>query len=206
MKTIALMSQKGGSGKTTLAVHLAVCAVQDKRSVALIDIDPQGSAADWYEARGSEGELAGIHATPEALPSLLTRAAEGGADLAILDTAPHSNKAAAIAAKLADFVLVPCRPSRFDLKALGPTFDVLRLTATPAAIVMNVCPRGRMAEETAELLREQGFPVLDVMVSSRVAFSHAVVDGRAVHEYEPEGKAAEEVSALYQIVRERIDL
>lgn len=205
MKKIALISRKGGSGKTTLAVHLAICAVQDGKFVVLIDLDPQGSAADWYEMRGVIGEFVTVKATPEALPDILERAKENLADLVIIDTAPHTDKAALVAAQNADFVLVPCRTSAFDLKALPATFDLLNLSKTRAAIVLNNAPPvGNLAEETAKHLTESGYKVSPAIISQRVAFSHAVSDGRAVHEYEPEGKAAAEIAALWDNLKEVI--
>lgn len=206
VKTLALISQKGGSGKTTLAVHIAVCAVKAGKYVALFDLDPQGSAADWHETRGRSDELAAVKASPKALPALLEKVKSAGVDLVILDTAPHSNNAAAEAAKHADFVLVPCRPSRFDLKAMPSTFEILKLNNTPAAVVLNVCPRGHLVDEAAELLQAQGFPVLKERVSQRVAFSHAVIDGLAVHEYEPDGKAAQDITDLFKTIRKRLKL
>ena len=206
MKTIAIITQKGGSGKTTLAVHLAVCAIQKGKSVVLVDLDPQGSAIDWFEARQSINELAAIHTHAEALPDLLKRAKKGNADLVVIDTAPHSDKAATIAAKVADFILIPCRPARFDLKAIDPTFKIVRLTKTPAAVVINNAPRGKIAEQIRELLRSEGYPVLDLMISQRAAFLNAVFDGRSVHEYEPEGVAASEIDALFDEISKRLNL
>jgi chromosome partitioning protein len=199
VKTIALISRKGGCGKTTLAVHLAVCAVRAGKAVALIDLDPQGSSFDWFEVRESQDELAATRASEQQLPELLKQAEIGGVDLCIIDTAPHSDSAAATAAKLADFVLVPCRPARFDMKAIPSTMAIVQLTKTPAALVVNVAPPvGKLAEEAKEALELQGYPVLESVVSGRVAFNYAVTDGRSVHEYEPNGKAAQEISELYQ--------
>lgn len=205
MKKLALISRKGGSGKTTLAVHLAICAVLAGKFVVLIDLDPQGSAAAWYEMRGDSKKFVTVKATPEALPDILERAKANGADLAIIDTVPHTDKAALIAANNADFILVPCRTSAFDLKALPATFDLLSLSKTKAAIVLNNAPPvGNLAEETAKHLQNAGYIVSPAVISQRVAFSHAVSDGRAVHEYEPEGKAAVEIAALWDSLKENI--
>jgi chromosome partitioning protein len=204
MQTLAFISRKGGSGKTTLAVHMAVCAVQSGQFVVLVDLDPQGSASDWHEMRGSSKEFVSIKAKPEDLPGLLGKAAEAGADLVIIDTAPHTDKSALMAARNADLILVPCRPSTFDLRALGATFDLLEHSSTPAAIVINFAPFGHLGTETAAQLTKAGYPVLETMISQRVAFSHAVADGRAVHEYEPEGKAAQEITALFETIKERL--
>jgi chromosome partitioning protein len=155
--------------------------------------------------RGDSKEFVTVKATPEALPDILERAKETGADLVIIDTVPHTDKAALIAANNADFVLVPCRTSAFDLKALPATFDLLNLSKTKAAIVLNNAPPvGNLAVETAKHLQDNGYIVSPVVISQRVAFSHAVSDGRAVHEYEPEGKAAAEISALWDSLKEEI--
>lgn len=197
MKTIAIISQKGGSGKTTIAVHMAVCAIRQNLHTAIIDIDPQGSAYDWYCSRAEENELNAVQANAGQLPALLKQAKAGGADFVIIDTAPHSDNSAATAAQFADFVLMPCRPARFDLKAISSTAEIVRLAKTPAGVVINAAPRGKLAEEAREALQHQGITVLETVLQQRVAYSHAVIDGRSVHEYEPDGKAAEEIDELF---------
>ena len=156
MKTLAIISQKGGSGKTTLAVHMAVCAIRQNLHTAIIDLDPQGSAFDWYQSREEENELNAVQANASQLAALLKQAKAGGADFVIVDTAPHSDSAAAIAAQLADFILMPCRPSRFDLKAIGSTAAIAKLAKTPAAAVINAAPRGKLADEAKAALQQQG--------------------------------------------------
>jgi chromosome partitioning protein len=126
MKTIAIISQKGGSGKTTIAVHLAVCAQRARKRAAIIDLDPQASALEWQSRRKADTPEV-ITATPEQLSGLLNEAKKNGADLAIIDTAPHSDRAATIAAELADLVLIPCRPAAFDVAAIGTTLNLLKL-------------------------------------------------------------------------------
>jgi chromosome partitioning protein len=197
MKILAILAQKGGSGKTTVAVHMAVCAARRKLKTAIIDIDPQRSAYRWNESRPDGRKLDAVTADARQLPDLLARAKAGGIDLAIIDTAPHSDSAAAIAAQLADLVLIPCRPARFDLDAIASTVDIAKAAKTPAAVVINAAPRGRLAEEARAALQRQGVTVIETVLHQRAAYSHAVIDGRSVHEYEPEGQAADEIDQLY---------
>jgi chromosome partitioning protein len=131
----------------------------------------------------------------------LRQAKGAGADLAIIDTAPHANSAAAEAAKLADLILIPCRPSRFDLKTIGTSTEIAKLAKTRAVVVINAAPRGRLADEARIALERQGATVLEPVMQQRAAYSHAVIDGQAVHEYEPDGKAAEEIDALFTCIR-----
>jgi chromosome partitioning protein len=201
MKIVAIVSQKGGSGKTTLAVHLAVCAERAKKRAAIIDLDPQASALEWYSRRAAATPEI-VPATPEQLPMLLQQAKDNGADLAIIDTAPHSDRAAAVAANLADVVLIPCRPAAFDVAALGTTLSILKLTKAKdkAAILLNaVPPRGGITDE-AEAGLSTLAPLVPVRMYHRAAYSHAVNDGRSVEEYDPKGKAAQEIRALYKWV------
>lgn len=206
MKTLAIIAQKGGSGKTTLAVHMAVCATRQKLHTALIDLDPQGSAFDWNESREGKRKLDAIKATSGQLAALLKQAKAAGADLVIIDSAPHSDSAAAIAAQLADYVLIPCRPARFDLKAIGSTFNIAKLAKTPAAVVINAAPRGKLADEAKAALKQQGISVIDPVLQQRSAYSHAVIDGSSVHEYEPGGKAAAEINDLFSCIRKTMNL
>jgi chromosome partitioning protein len=206
MKTLAIIAQKGGSGKTTIAVHMAVCAMRQKLHTALIDLDPQGSAYDWFLSRADNNKLNAVQATAGQLAALLKQAKTGGADFVIVDTAPHSDSAAAITAQLADFVLIPCRPARFDLKAISSTMEIVKLAKKPAAAVINAAPRGRLAEEAKEALTQQGITVVGTVLQQRAAYSHAVIDGRSVHEYEPDGKAAEEIDELFICLKKLLKL
>src|SRR5919106_1708251 len=197
MKTLVILAQKGGSGKTTLAVHMAVCAARQKRRTALIDIDPQVSAFNWNESRDEGRKLDAAKAEVGQIPVLLQQAKDGGIDLVIIDTAPHSDSAAAIAAQYADLVLIPCRPARFDLDAIASTVQIATVAKKPATVVINAAPRGKLAEEARAALEHQGITVIDTVLHQRAAYSHAVIDGRSVHEYEPDGKAAAEIDELY---------
>jgi|ERR1035441_5404505 chromosome partitioning protein len=211
MKTLAIIAQKGGSGKSTIAVHLAAYANFRKIRTTLIDLDPQGSTYDWNQGRTDDDpkspKLHCVRSNERDLPKAIEQAKATGAKLLIIDTAPHSNRDAATTAKLADFVLMPCRPARFDLKALISTADIAKLSNTPAAVVINHAPPvGGKAERAREVIEEQGINVLPPVLHRRTAFEDALTGCRAVHEYEPDSKAAEEIAALFDCLREGLKL
>ena len=199
MRTVAIVSQKGGSGKTTIAVHLAVCAERAGKPTLILDLDPQGSAMAWLKRRGDD--VPEVIATDAGkLAGMLAKAQEGGAGLVIIDTAPHSDRAAAVAAQLADLVLIPCCPAAFDVDAIAATLHMTKLANAQTAIVLNAIPtRGTYAKEVSEALGQIAL-VAPVNLYQRAAYCNAVNDGRSVEEYEPKGRAAEEIKALYNWV------
>lgn len=206
MKTIAIIAQKGGVGKTTLAVHLAFAAAMNKKAVLLIDLDPQATGIEWVQEREKENELVAVSATAPELEGYLKRAKKA-ADLVIIDTAPHSSREAAEAARLADFVLVPCGASKGDMKTIPSTLDIIGRNRKPYRIILNrVPPVGGRGEHIQELMKAQGFHVLDKMLPRRVAFDYCNDDGRTVFEYEPEGKAAVEMKELYVVISDILKL
>lgn len=197
MKIVAVLSQKGGAGKTTLAVHLAVAATKRKQQVALIDLDPQASATAWGDSRAEEQPVV-VSAQASRLTNVLQKAEEGGADLVVIDTAPHSERDALAAARAAHFVLIPCRPAILDLRAISHTVDLINLAGVPASVVLNaVPPRGNIADEAQEAIKQYNIPTAPVRVGQRSAFVHSLTGGLTATEYEPKGKAAEEIRKLY---------
>jgi chromosome partitioning protein len=197
MKKLVILSQKGGAGKTTMAVNLAVAADRLGLAAAVIDIDPQISATRWGDSRQAKTPVV-ISSHAERLPHFLELCQQNEADLVIIDTAPHGEKDALIAARLADFILIPCRPSIVDLRAIESTIDIARLAKKPACVVLNQSPaRGSLAQEAAEAVRELGVALASTEIISRVAFIHAFTTGLGVQEYEPDGKAAQEIEALF---------
>lgn len=203
MKVLALAAQKGGAGKTTIAVHLAVQATRAGERVVLIDTDPQGSASAWAQARGEASPVV-VAATAGQLRDVLTAGRHDAMTLAIIDTPPHAAPGAAAVASLADVVLVPVRPSAFDLAAAGASADIGR-TAKAAAFVLSACPsRAPEIEEARRALGAYGLPVLDCEITERRAFARAVASGRAVAEFEPTGRAAHEIQLLWNEVRRMI--
>jgi len=203
MRTICLLAQKGGTGKTTLCLHLAVLASELGRNATVIDIDPQASASAWKRRRQ--------HDTPEVLryeakhlSAVLSGSALPDKDLILLDTAPHSSHEAATAAALADLVLIVSRPAILDLEAIGESVKIVKKQHSQGAVVLNACPPPHRGGETAivrearEALGVYGLPVSPVSISQRAAFSHAFIDGRAVTEFDATGKAANEIRSLFE--------
>jgi len=196
MKTIAIISQKGGAGKITLSVHLATAAALSGHSAATIDLDPQGTAASWGDRRRADAPE--VVSGQAARLGVLIEAAQYGADLLILDTAPNADQTALRAAQAADLVLIPCRAATFDPEAIQATLTLAELAKKPSYVVLNaIPPRSGMGREAAEGLTAQGARVAPAMLSQRAAFAYGVIDGQTAQEFEPDGKAAGEVEALY---------
>lgn len=197
MLTIAVISQKGGAGKTTLSINLAVASELAGQPAVVVDLDPQASAAAWADSRQTEVPVV-VSAQAARLAGVLTTARDHGAGLALIDTAPHAEAAALTAARNADLVLVPCRPSILDIRAVSASQDIARLAGTPAvAILCSVPARGSLAPEAQGALESFQLDVAPARIGHRTAFVHAMTVGRGVQEHEPRGKAACEIFRLY---------
>lgn len=204
MKTIAFLSQKGGSGKTTLAVHTAVAATEDGQRVVIVDTDIQHSATTWSEARAAAAPV--VATAPAANLAEVVAAARGDAmTLCIIDTAPHAAPDAARVARLADLIVIPVRPTAFDIAAAGSAVDIVQAAGTRAVFVLSACPfRSPEIAETRAVLAGYGLPVAPAEITDRRAFARAVASGRAVTEFESSGKAAEEIRALWLWLKETL--
>ena len=200
MKTLAVLSRKGGTGKTTLAIHLAVAAERAGETAILIDLDPQASAAKWKDHR--DGDTPFVIASPASrLPEVLNRAKTGGATLAILDTAPHTETAALDAATIAEMALIPCKPALIDLQAITSTINVTRLANVPARIIFNaVPPRGDRVDQAREAVKVFDVPCAPCQIGNRIAFSDSYNAGMTAQEFEPRGKASREIGELYTYI------
>ena len=131
MKIVSIINQKGGAGKTTLALHIAVASSLAGLNTAIIDLDPQASAANWGDRRAERVPVVrSAHASR--LAHELRQIQEAGGDMVVIDTAPHADSAALEAAQMSDLILIPCRPSYFDLEAMTNTLGLLRTTGKPA--------------------------------------------------------------------------
>ena len=198
MKTVAILSQKGGTGKTTLAVHLAVAAERRGVAVVVLDLDPQASAAEWKDSReGDTPSITSIQASR--LRKALDVASGAGAELVLIDTAPHSADAAVAAAEVADLILIPCQPGIYDLRAIATTGRIVKMTGKAAFVILNRAPIRAphlMADATAAV-KQHGLEVAPIAMHERSAYRHSAAAGQSAEEYEPGGKAAEEVGALF---------
>jgi len=163
MYTVALIAQKGGTGKTTLAVSLAVAAGQVGMTSIIIDLDPQGTACNWKDRRKSDGPVV-IDAQPGRLAAALAKAEENGVDFAVIDTPARNEQSALAAAKAADLVLIPCRPQAYDLDTIPNTKEILTLAGNkPAVVVLNAVPavgdRHEQARELSTACRFRSAPI-----------------------------------------------
>lgn len=204
MKKIAFLSQKGGSGKTTLAVHTAVAAHEAGERVVIVDTDSQKSATVWGETRNLDTPIVATVAAAE-LSSVLDVARQERMTLAIVDTAPHAAPDATRIVRAVDLVVIPCRPTAFDIAAAGSAVDIVKAAHVPAVFVLSACPfRSPEIAETRELLAEYGLPIAPINIIDRRAFARAVATGRAVTEFEADGKAADEIRSLWNWLKEQV--
>jgi chromosome partitioning protein len=200
MRTIALISQKGGVGKTTLAINLAVAAHQDGRQVVLADTDPQQSTYEWYKGRKGAQPLPYVaQVFSENIGDIIDKAARNGADFLFVDTSPNSTEDSLAIADRADLLIVPCAPSFIDLRALKRTEKILRLSGKTAFAVLNLCPPvGDDADQAEQALTRLGFTVCPHRIVSRAAARRSYSLDQAVLEFEPSGKSAAEFLAVYR--------
>jgi chromosome partitioning protein len=201
MYVLSIIGQKGGNGKTRTALGLAVAASVAGRAVAVIDLDPQATATNWSDRRVDQTPAV-VSCQVSRLTQTLSAAAKQGAQLVIIDTPGKSTDALIAAAKAASFVLMPIQPQLFDIETLASLKDVLMLAGNPrAAVLINRAPvQGKRHTETQEAAVAQGFTVCPVVIFSRTAHGDAGNIGKAAVEHEPDSKAAQEMSELYDYI------
>ena len=214
MRTVAIVSQKGGAGKTTLAVHLAAAASTAGLSTLIIDTDPQATASRWSQWRGGRDPEVIDCGAPTLLAGKLAKAAELGAEVCIIDSPPHADLMARQAAKLADLILIPCRPKAFDLAAVEATAELVRSSGKPAFVVFTAGPpRAPLIYREASLLIEGddedpglSLAIAPIMLPERGAYHHSTAEGLTAREVDPNGKAAAEVEQLWVWTCEQLGL
>jgi chromosome partitioning protein len=213
MRTIALLTQKGGAGRTTLAASLAVAAAQAGERVIALDLDPQASLTRWGKRREAANTPNKVMIEPlegERLPRLraiVEGLAGVGFTIAIFDTAGTDGTAARFVTEAADFCLLPTRPTRLDVEATAATFRAVFLAKRKAAFVLNQCPptfRSSRTRESGDGLTRLGV-LAEPLLYARMDFQDAIAAGLGVTEYARSGRAAEEVGALWNWVRAQFD-
>lgn len=207
MPVVAVVSQKGGSGKTTLAIQLAGAADSAGRTALIIDLDPQATASQWAAWRQDRPPVV-IDSAPPRLAAKIASAKEQGAEFIVVDTPPHADAAANAAVQAADLVLITCRPSAFDLAAIQTTANLVRLHNKPAYVVFTAGnPHApRTLEEATELVKDFGVPCCPHALPDRAAFRHAAAEGKTAAEFEPLGKAGKDASNLYLWVCKQVGM
>jgi len=206
MRIIALVTQKGGTGKSTLAVNLAVAAEGDGERVVVVDLDPQRTAVQWFENRAAETPVVVDHNAVGGLESALPRLAEAGFTLVIIDTPGSDSHATRGAMRAADLCLVPVRPSEADLKATEPTIRALTALARPFALVINQAPTSRQVRLTGAVnMRLRAFgDVAPTALAARIDHQYAYALGLGAMEFAGKGKAATEVAELWSWCKKKM--
>jgi len=213
METVAFVTQKGGAGKTTLAVSMAVAAAAAGEKVIALDLDPQGSLTAWGDRREGKGptfERLTVERFPAdrvgQLPAIIAALRHKGFTLAVLDTAGVDSPTAHLAMQAANLCLMPARPSRLDIEATGATFRAVMRMGKKVAFLLNQCPpmpKSSRSSEAAAGLRMLGV-LADPMMTARADYQDAIAAGLGVTEYAPEGKAALEATALWEWVKKEL--
>lgn len=205
MKTLAILSRKGGTGKTTLALHLAVAAGGSGRATLVADIDRQHSAMEWRRQRSGDGPM--VEAVkPGALFTRQQDAAREGIDLMIVDTGPSIEEEVEQAVRCADLCLVVARPNFFDIRAVAESAALAARFHRPTLFVLNQAPPRRggfeapVVGQAVRALKALGAPVAPIGLRARVAYQYGVSAGLTAQELEGDGSAAHEIAALWRYI------
>jgi chromosome partitioning protein len=205
MRTIAFITQKGGSGKSTLTSSLAVAAHEAGERVFVIDMDPQRSLVKWAEMRGADDVPVGA-VTSARLPATLAALEKNGFTLVLIDTEGAEGSSSLAAMKAADLCVIPSRPNIFDLWASEKTRATLKELRGEFVFVLNQCPPAQQTarvQEGAEALEAMG-GLITPLVLTRVDYQEAARHGWGVTEINPHGSAAAEIKALWGSIKRRM--
>jgi chromosome partitioning protein len=206
MRVIVVAGHKGGSGKTTIAAHLAVQAeAAGKGPVVLIDTDPQGSLAAWWRARNDDAPaLATVRI--EELAVNLEEVRSYGTALVIIDTPPALVASIEQVIAIADLILIPARPSPHDLRAIGATVEMARQAGKPFLFIVNgAAPRANITAQAVAALSEHG-RVAPVILYQRTGYAASMIDGRTVMQGERTGRSAQEIEELWGYISKQVSV
>lgn len=207
MDIFYLASRKGGSGKTTLTINLSAEAARNGKKTLIVDIDPQASSVGFGNSRKNleDSNPIIVQAQSNQLKSVLDTAERHNTDIVFIDTAPHSESASLEVARSANLIIIPCRPTILDLRAIGNTINLAKQAGTTAIVVLNAVPhRGGLVEEAKEAIKQYGVEVAPVTIGHRSSFFHSLTVGMTTQEFEPRGKGTDEITRLYKWIFNRI--
>ena len=202
---IAIVSQKGGSGKTTLAVNLATRAAQAGHESCVVDTGPQATAAAWSDWRGDFLPVV-VTSPPARIARTIASAKKNGVDFIVIDTPPHADAAAREAIKAADIVLIPTKPRAFDLHALEPIAELVSFAKKPAFVVLNSVPAGAtvLTKDAKKAAKEIGLKMCSITLGDRAAYHRSSAKGESAAEMSPDSKAAKEIDRLWKWLRKKL--
>jgi chromosome partitioning protein len=200
-RVISITQQKGGSGKTTISAHLAVALASGGASVAILDVDPQGSLGEWFEKRertlGEEGTGVTFRTASGWGAKREAKALARDHDIVVIDTPPKSDLEARHAIEAADLVIVPVQPTPVDVWATAATLQMIAREGRPSLLVVNrVPPRAALTGQMLEAVAALGWTAAQSHIGNRIAFAESMGGGSTVNETEPAGKAAAEILGL----------
>lgn len=215
MKTVVFAATKGGVGKSTLCAAIAVMAAQDRRKVAMLDLDPQGSLSQWFARR--LGDEPADDANPElyafqtkdgfaTLPEAVEVLSANGLDWLFVDTGPGLLQRIEAAVGAADLVIIPVKTSAFDLEAIDPVLDVAQGSKRPYLMVLNeIDPRAtKMNTSARAYLTSDGHAVAEQIIPQRLPYRAALTKGLTGPEVDRDGRCAEEIKALWSEMKKAV--
>jgi len=201
MNVISVVSSKGGVGKTTLASALAVRAARESKRVAMVDLDPQASLADWWKRRGGTSNptiFTGADTATDAVEAL----ALDGWDWVFIDSPPAFVATIQDAIESCDIAIIPLKPSALDLIASEMAVLIAREAETKHLCVINdVEPRWTTTAKAKSYIEKAGVPVAQQMISHRAAYLGAMTTGKSGPELDKSGKCSEEIDKLWAEIK-----
>lgn len=206
MKIVAMAARKGGCGKSTLTTHLAVAAIQEQLRVAIVDLDPQATVAEWADQRGEDPPDV-VSSQPARLGKILDQM-RGNYDLVLIDTPPTTGEADRVAIEAADLVLVPTRIQTSDITAVLRSVDKAATQAKPTFVIFNdeaPTRRKSVADETRAVLAQRGIEVAPQVIHSRIVYGESQDQSKTALETDPTSTAADEIRALYAWMTQQLN-